>query len=134
MGRSANRRRVGPSRRTRRGGVCKFGLPSSSLSFSGTAKAHHLTVLFDIHNSLLYRVNMTRSRHPKKEVESALHEAESAGWTVARTQSGHRWGVMRCGQAVGSECRTSIWSTPRSPGNHAKQLRRFIARCPHRKI
>ncbi|MDE0240921.1 MAG: hypothetical protein OXI95_14530 [bacterium] len=75
---------------------------------------------------------MARSRHPKKEVEGVLREAEGTGWTVTPTRSGHRWGVMKCGAPGPSECRTSIWSTPRSPGNHASQLRRFAARCPHR--
>ena len=74
---------------------------------------------------------MPRAKHPKKEVESALSDAESAGWTVTPTQSGHRWGVIRCGVEGPSGCQISIWSTPRNTGNHAKQLRRFIARCPH---
>jgi hypothetical protein len=25
----------------------------------------------------------------------------------------------------------SIWSTPRNPGNHAKQIARAVKRCPH---
>lgn len=80
---------------------------------------------------VLYSVNMARSRHPKKDVEGALQEAESAGWTVVPTKSGHRWGVARCAGDGDDRCRVSIWSTPRNPGDHAKQLRRFVARCPH---
>lgn len=82
-------------------------------------------------NGMLYRVNMKRSRHPKKDVEVALAYAEKAGWDVVSRSSGHRWGVARCGQAGRSGCQVSIWSTPRSPGNHAKQIRRAVDRCPH---
>jgi len=70
-------------------------------------------------------------RDSKKEVEDALTEAERAGWTVIPTSSGHRWGVMRCGEASRSGCQVSIWSTPRNPGNHARQLCRALERCPH---
>jgi len=110
--------------------------PGGHLSaVAGARRGTSPTIVLDIRSVVLYRVNMARSRHPKKDVENALHDAESAGWTVAPTQSGHRWGVMRCGAAGDtSECRASIWSTPRNPGDHAKQLRRFIARCPHRGV
>ncbi|MQA91305.1 MAG: hypothetical protein GEU90_13935 [Gemmatimonas sp.] len=74
---------------------------------------------------------MPRKRHPKKEVEAALSDAEAAGWRVEPTRSGHRWGVMRCPESSPEGCQASIWSTPRNPGNHANQLRRVINRCPH---
>ncbi|MYN65608.1 MAG: hypothetical protein F4X11_11350 [Acidobacteria bacterium] len=73
-----------------------------------------------------------RPRHPKKEVEGALADAEAAGWTVTPTSSGHRWGVVRCTESSRLGCQASIWSTPRNPGAHARQLRRVVARCPHR--
>jgi hypothetical protein len=73
---------------------------------------------------------MPRRRHPKKEVEEALREAESVGWRVEATVPGHRWGVMRCPEISRDGCQASIWSTPRNPGNHAKQLRRALTRCP----
>jgi hypothetical protein len=28
-------------------------------------------------------------------------------------------------------CSISIWSTPRNPANHAKQIRRAVTRCEH---
>lgn len=103
----------------------------SRISWPGCRDAS-LGFPLEMRPALLYGVNMARTRHPKKEVEGALQEAESVGWMVASTRSGHRWGVMRCGAASkASECRVSIWSTPRNAGNHARQLRRFIARCPH---
>jgi len=74
---------------------------------------------------------MPRRRHPKKDVEAALKEAEAAGWEVIPTASGHRWGVMRCSETSREGCQVSVWSTPRNPGDHARQLRRAIERCPH---
>lgn len=73
-----------------------------------------------------------RSRHPRKEGAAALRETEDAGWRVTPTASGHRWGVLRCPEASREGCQASVWSTPRSPGTHAKQLRRVVTRCPHR--
>ena len=29
----------------------------------------------------------------------------------------------------GEFCRASIWSTPKNPGNHAKQIRRIVDNC-----
>lgn len=70
----------------------------------------------------------SRGRHPKKEVEEALGEAEAAGWSVRATKAGHKWGTAKCG----SGCSEFVWSTPRSPGNHAKRIRRAVRNCPHR--
>lgn len=70
---------------------------------------------------------MARGSHSKKEVEKALKGAEAAGWTVIATAAGHRWGKVECGKG----CVISIWSTPRSPGNHAKQIARAVRNCPH---
>lgn len=69
-----------------------------------------------------------RARHPKKDVEQALQYAEDHGWTVEPTQRGHRWGRLKCPK---HECSTSIWSTPKNPGNFANQIRRAVARCVH---
>jgi len=71
------------------------------------------------------------ARHPKQEVEEALAAARTAGWSVERTVSGHRWGVMRCSEHSRDGCQVSIWSTPGNAGNHANQLRRALERCPH---
>ena len=84
------------------------------------------------HRVSLYRVNVARRKRPRKEVEAALIEAEAAGWTVVRTSSAHRWGVMRCPEASRSGCPCSIWSTPRNSGNHARHLLRMLRNCPHR--
>lgn len=76
---------------------------------------------------LLYVVNVPKGKHSKKEIENALQYVESNGWTVEQTARGHRWGVARCGHG----CTVSIWSTPKNPGNHAKQIRRAVDRRPH---
>lgn len=72
-----------------------------------------------------------RRRHPRKDVEDVLAEAEQADWRVIPTGAGHRWGVLRCPEATREGCQASIWSTPRNAGNHARQLRRVVHRCPH---
>lgn len=78
-----------------------------------------------------------RRRHPNKEVEKVLRYAESNGWQVFK-RDGHAWGSMRCPQndadcRCGQFCQMSIWSTPRNPGNHARQLKRKVDGCIHDK-
>ena len=65
-------------------------------------------------------VPQRRPRHPRKEIEDAIAEAEAAGWQVRQTASGHRWGVMLCGESSRTGCRYTISSTPRNADNHAK--------------
>lgn len=71
---------------------------------------------------------MPRHVHPKKDVEDALRHAENAGWRVTVGGS-HAWGRMYCPYndkdcRCGEFCITSVWSTPKSPGSHARALRR----------
>lgn len=76
---------------------------------------------------------MARSSHPKKEVEDSIRHAESNGWRVQEGGS-HAWGKLYC-PYKDNECRcgifciTSIWSTPKSPANHAKDLKRVVDNC-----
>jgi len=76
---------------------------------------------------------MGRSRHPKKDVESALRYAERRGWRVEEG-GGHAWGRMYCPRndetcRCGEFCITNIWSSPRNPGSHARQIRRVVDNC-----
>lgn len=73
-----------------------------------------------------------RQRHPKKEIEEALQEAEAAGMRV-EDQHGH-WGVIWCPGEEGDRCPRPfwVWSTPRNVQNHAKQIRRYVARWTHK--
>ena len=81
---------------------------------------------------------MTRSKHPHKDVEAALAHAEAQGWRID-IGGAHAWGKMYCPYndeecRCGIHCITSIWSTPKNPGNFAKQLRRVVDNCTtHRK-
>ena len=78
---------------------------------------------------------MAGKKHPKKEIQAAIEYAESKGWRIeASGGSGHAWGQMYCpfnddDCRCGEFCIASIWSTPRSPGNHAKQIRRVVDKC-----
>ncbi len=66
-------------------------------------------------------------KHPKKEVNAALDYADSLQFAVERTVAGHKWGRIMC------TCRAwvSVWSTPRSPDNHGRQLRRWVDQHNH---
>ena len=70
------------------------------------------------------------SRHPKKEIHRALEYAASKGWIVLESKKGHCWGIIRCPFGHGG-CQKSIWSTPRSPQDHAKDIVRFVDKCVH---
>ena len=73
---------------------------------------------------------MSRPRHPKPEIEKAIQYAEGLGWT-AELSNGHAWGRLFCPQSTREGCIVSVWSTPRSPENHARQIRKVVDRCPH---
>lgn len=72
---------------------------------------------------------MARSRHPNKEVEAAVADAEAKGWTVRPL--GH-WGRLFCPYHVPREgCQVGVYGTPKNPENHANQIKRAVGRCPH---
>ena len=90
-------------------------------------------------------VTFTRGRtltrtfhHVDKEVEEALVHAERKGWRVQRA-SGHAWGRLYCPFndhecRCGTHCITSVWSTPKNPGNFARQLRRIVDNCTGQRV
>lgn len=76
---------------------------------------------------------MARPKHSKKEVEEALKHAESRGWRVDVGGS-HAWGKIYCPYndaecRCGEFCISSIWSTPKNPGNHARHIKRVVDNC-----
>lgn len=71
---------------------------------------------------------MTRPRHPKKEVEDVIKELEALGWRYVKGKS-HVWGRLLCENADRTGCKISVFSTPKSSGNHAKHLIRLAAKC-----
>ncbi|MHB0981367.1 MAG: hypothetical protein ACYC5Q_15095 [Thermoleophilia bacterium] len=78
---------------------------------------------------------MARRKHPDLDIEAAIAHAEAGGWRIkVGGRSSHAWGTMYCPHNspschCGEFCITGIWSTPRNPQNHAKQLRRVVDRC-----
>lgn len=71
---------------------------------------------------------VSRGRHPKAPVAEALASVTREGLQVEEIHKGHRWGALtctRCGQRLG------IWSTPRVPGDLAKEIRRFDRKHRH---
>lgn len=75
---------------------------------------------------------MDRPKHPKKEIEQAVRYAEEHGWRyISAGGSAHCWGRLYCPERSRDGCMMSIWSTPRSPANHAEQILRAVKKCPH---
>ena len=73
-----------------------------------------------------------RSRHPNKEIEEAIRNAEQNSWSYKDSgNSAHSWGQLLCPLHAREGHRISIWSTPRSAFNHAQQIRRQVDRCQH---
>lgn len=78
---------------------------------------------------------MPRKCHQNPEIEAAIAYAESKGWRI-KTGRGraHAWGTMMCPNndpdcRCGEFCITSIWSTPKNPTAHSRQLRRVVDNC-----
>lgn len=80
---------------------------------------------------------MTKPRHPNKTIEAALAKMEDLGWTVetSKGRSAHAWGFVRCPQNAKDKCRngvfcqTQVWSTPRNPTSHARDILRKARGC-----
>ncbi len=78
---------------------------------------------------------MVRKKHPAKEVEKALKQAESKGWKVEGSgKSAHAWGRLFCpfndkDCRCGEYCIMSIWSTPRNNTDHARNILKAVNKC-----
>jgi hypothetical protein len=64
---------------------------------------------------------MARPRHPNKEIEAALKDAERRGWTWARAR-GHAWGRLRCQHAGREGCQFFIYGTPKNRKRTARPI------------
>jgi hypothetical protein len=76
---------------------------------------------------------MARQTHSKPEIEATLKYVEQNGWRV-EVGGAHAWGKIYCPYndkscRCGIFCISSIWSTPKNAGNHAKQIRRIVDNC-----
>jgi hypothetical protein len=70
--------------------------------------------------------------HPDKHIRAAIEYLEAKDWKI-ETSGGHAWGRAFCpGGSDGCRPPTSIWSMPRSPEDHAKDLRKRADQCLHR--
>ena len=72
-------------------------------------------------------------KHPNKEIRAALEYAKQKGWRIKQGGS-HAWGKIYCPYndsecRCGEFCKISIWSTPKNPVNHSKQIRRVVDNC-----
>ncbi|MEG9489242.1 hypothetical protein [Mannheimia indoligenes] len=69
------------------------------------------------------------SKHPNKHIQTALDYAVQNGWEILKSgKSAHSYCRLRC--VLGhSEHQMSVWSTPRSTENHAKQIIRKVHEC-----
>ena len=73
-----------------------------------------------------------RPKHPNKEIERAIQYAESKGWRYFPSgQSAHAWGRLLCFLESREGHSMSVWSTPKSAENHARQIRRNVDSCEH---
>ncbi len=75
---------------------------------------------------------MRRKKHPNKEIEEAIQYAESKGWRYKKAgKSAYAWGRLLCPETSVEGCQMSVWTTPRSTGNHAKRILRKVDNCDH---
>jgi len=78
---------------------------------------------------------MADKKHPNKEIQAALSYAVDKGWSIKEAGAhAHAWGKIYCPYndsecRCGEYCISSIWSTPRNPTNHAKQIRKVVDKC-----
>jgi len=72
-------------------------------------------------------------RHPKKEIQSAIEFALARGWRFEKAgPRAHIYGTLYCIREDREGCRVGVYSTPRSPDMHAKQIANALiaARTP----
>lgn len=69
------------------------------------------------------------ARHPNKHIQAALEYAESHGWRIVESgNSAHAFCRLKCLRKH-AEHQMSVWSTPRNPENHAKQIICKVNEC-----
>ncbi|SNY63121.1 hypothetical protein SAMN02744775_00907 [Enterobacter sp. CC120223-11] len=68
--------------------------------------------------------------HPDKHIRAAIRYAVSKGWIfVPGGHSAHCYGRLKCGIPEHRLHMMSVWSTPGSPQNHARQIIRKVDSC-----
>ncbi len=73
-----------------------------------------------------------RPKHPNKEIEAAILYAEKNGWIYKDSgKSAHAWGRLLCPLHTREGHQMSVWSTPRNPYNHSRQIEKLVDQCQH---
>jgi len=75
-------------------------------------------------------MSRNRPRHADAEIEKAVQYAEQLGWVVMLSK-GHAWGRLLCPKSSREGCIVGVYSTPKNAGNHARQIRSAVDKCPH---
>jgi hypothetical protein len=68
--------------------------------------------------------------HCSRPIREAIQYAEQHGWTFTKSR-GHNFGMLWCPESSREGCRQPVYSTPRNPDNHARDIRRSIDTCVH---
>jgi hypothetical protein len=70
--------------------------------------------------------------HPNKHIQAAIEYAISQGWTLRKAgPRAHIWGRLYWPQGDCTGCARAVYSTPKHPEDHAKDIRRAVDHCPH---
>jgi hypothetical protein len=72
------------------------------------------------------------SHHPNKHIREAVQHALAHGWTLRKAgPRAHAWGRLYCPRHDRLGCQHAVYSTPRVPDAHARDIRRAVDSCPH---
>jgi hypothetical protein len=67
-----------------------------------------------------------------KHIREAIGYAQERGWTFTKASGrAHIFGTLWCPRGGRDGCRFRVYSTPRSPEDHARRIRRAVDGCPH---
>lgn len=70
--------------------------------------------------------------HPNKEIQKAIDYAIAKNWTIQGSgKSSHAWGRLKCPETSRLGCLISVWTTPRVPENHDRQIIQTVDKCTH---
>ncbi|MBR9800564.1 hypothetical protein GYB59_02160 [bacterium] len=70
--------------------------------------------------------------HANKEISKAIEFAIKNGWRYEKS-AGHPNGRLFCPGKARGTCIRSVWSTPKNPQAHARDLIRYVKKCQHGK-
>ena len=103
-----------------------FGPPASCLCPRGNL-GYNSSVFRCILNEM-----QTVADHQNRYIREAIAYALNNGWTLRKSgPRAHVWGLLYCPQTDRTGCIRAVYSTPRSPEDHARDIRRAVDRCPH---